>query len=96
MTEKVPTPLDEQETIINYNPNQVNDRASVYTSATNTLAAMWKLYNERPDEVKIIHDDKYGTEFSVPRDWIKIKPKKQLTDEQKQLLASRLAAAVRK
>jgi len=32
----------------------------------------------------------------VPRDWIKIKPKKQLTDEQKQLLASRLAAAVRK
>ena len=83
MVEKVSTPLDEQETIINIRPNQVEERVNVYTSMYTTLVQLWKLYEENPDEMTVVNDDKYGTEFSIPRRWIKIKPPRKVTEEQK-------------
>ena len=91
MIEKVSTPLDEQETIINIRPNQVEERVNVYTSMYTTLAQLWKLQEQYPDELLIVNDDKYGTEFSVPRKWIKIKPPKKYSEEQRARMAENLA-----
>ena len=91
MIEKVSTPLDEQETVINIQPNQVEERICIYTSMTTMLAKLWKIQKQRPDELLVVKDDKYGTEFSVPRNWIKIKPPKQYTEEQRQRMREQLA-----
>ena len=91
MVEKVSTPLDEQETIINIRPNQVEERVNVYTSMYTTLTQLWKLQEQYPDELLVVNDDKYGTEFSVPRKWIKIKPPKKYSEEQKARMAENLA-----
>ena len=91
MKPKVGNPLDEQETIINIDPKQISDKASVYTTIPSMLSRMWKLYEQHPDEVELISDDKYGSEFKVPRDWVRIKPKRQMSEEQKQKMAERLA-----
>ena len=95
MVEKISTPLDEQELVINLAPRQVEEKACVYTSMTTMLNKLWKLHDKHPDEVIVIRDDQYGTEFSVPRDWIRIQPKRQMSEEQKQQLAERLANAKR-
>ena len=92
MKPKVGNPLDEQETTINVMPTQISNTAYVYTSVPSTLERLWKLYEQYPDQVSIVLDDQYGTEFSVPKDWIKIKPKRQISDEQKEILKGRLAA----
>lgn len=91
MVEKVSTPLDEQETIINIRPNQVEERVNVYTSMYTTLTQLWKLQEQYPNELLVINDDKYGTEFSVPRKWIKIKPPKKYSEEQRARMAENLA-----
>lgn len=91
LVEKVSIPLDEQETIINIRPNQVEERVNVYTSMYTTLTQLWKLQEEHPDELLVVNDDKYGTEFSVPRKWIKIKPPKKYSEEQKARMAENLA-----
>ena len=92
MIEKIGNPLDEQETVINIAPVQVREKAYVYTSIPHELNRLWKLHEQYPDEVEISTDDKYGTEFIVPRDWVKIKPKRQLSEEQRRIAAERLAA----
>ena len=90
MIQKVSTPLEEQETIINIAPVQVEERVNIYSSATTMLAKLWKLYEKHPEDVELIKDDKYGSEFTVPRDWILIKPKRKYSEEQKQVMAERL------
>ena len=92
MKEKVNTPLIDQETIINIDPRQINEKAAVYTNMPNYLQRMWKLHEQYPDDVEVYRDDKYGTEFRVPRDWVKVKPKRQMSEEQRQLLIERLAS----
>lgn len=90
MIPKVGNPYDEQETIINIDPKQISDRASVYTTIPAMINRMWALHEKYPEDVLVTHDDKYGSEFTVPRDWVKIKPKRQMTEEEKQALAARL------
>ena len=90
MIRKVSTPLDEQETIINIAPASVVDKVNVYTSSKTMLTHMWKLYNKYPDQVDLLSDDKYGSEFAVPRDWIVVRPKRKLSEEQKKAMAERL------
>ena len=96
MIEKISTPLEEQETVINIQPNQIEERVTVYTSMYTTLVKLWKLKEQHPDDVLVVNDDKYGTEFSVPRNWIKIKPPKQYTEEQRQQMAERMKNIKRK
>ena len=92
MIRKVSTPLEEQETDIIILPNQVEERVSIYTSSSNMLTKLWKLHEQRPDELLVVKDDKYGTEFSAPRTWIKVKPPKQYSEEQKEKMRAVLAA----
>ena len=91
MIKKIGNPLDEQETIINLDPKQISDRASVYTTIPATLNRMWKLHEQFPEECIVTHDDKWGSEFSVPANWIVVKPKRKMSDEQRQAAAERLA-----
>lgn len=81
----------EQETIVTSAP--VDGKiAYVYTCVPKDLRRMWKLYSEHPDEVSIYKDDKYSTEFIVPSSWVKIRPKRKVSDEQREAAAQRLAA----
>jgi len=52
-----------------------------------------KLQEEYPDEVAVIEGDGY-IDATVPREWIKIQPKRKsnMTEEQKQASIDRLAA----
>ena len=90
MIPKVSTPYEEQETIINISPRQISDCASVYSTLPAMINKLWKLHEKHPDEVKVVHDDKYGIEFSIPRDWIKVSPKRQVSEETKAKLRERL------
>lgn len=93
MVEKVSIPLDEQETTIGFYPSAMDKMASWYSSDPVIIRRMWKLYEEHPDEVELVNDDKYGCEFRVPREWIKVRPKREVSEEQRQAAAERLAKA---
>ncbi len=91
MKKKVRKPFDEQETIINIDPPQLSTKASVYSTIPATINMMWQLRKKHPDLVEVVADDKWGSEFKIPYAWISIKPKKELTSEQKQNLVKRLS-----
>ena len=90
MMEKVSTSLPEQETIVNICAAD-NKRAGVYTCIPKDLRRMWKLYKEYPDKVKLITDNKHASEFEIPAEWVKIRPKRKVSEEQKTAAAERLA-----
>lgn len=92
MKVKVTTPTCDQETNINYGPVD-GKMASFYTCLPRDLKRMWKLYEEYPDEVEIKADDKYGTEFMIPQAWVRIRPPRKMSEEQRQAAAERLARA---
>ena len=83
-------PFDEQETIINFAPRRISTRVSVYSCMPNVISKILKLREKHPDDVQIVKADEFGTEFSVPYDWVSIRPKRQLSDEQKQIMIERL------
>lgn len=90
MKPKVSTSVMEQETVINMSADVKT--AFVYTAMQRDLRRMWKLYAEHPDEVKVLKDDKYGTEFEIPAEWVRIKPKRAVSEEQRLAAAERFAA----
>lgn len=81
--------LDEQETVIVFNPKQISDKATVYTCISSVASKILKLKDEHPDSVNILTENKYGIEFEVPKDWIKIRPKKRMSDKQRQEISER-------
>lgn len=83
--------LEEQETVINYSPAE-RKTATIYTSSQRDLRRLWKIYEQHPDEVQIVRDDKYGTEFRIPESWIRIRPKKEISEERRIAAAEQLAA----
>ena len=91
MKPKVSNPFDEQETIINIDPAQISDRCTVYTTIPTDLKRMWKLHEQNPDDVLIVHDDKWGSEFSIPRKWVVIRKPRQVSEEQRLAAAERFA-----
>lgn len=91
MKKKVGNPIDEQETIINIDPSQISKTATVYTTIPGDLRKMWKLHEKYPDDVKVLHDDKYGSEFEVPRKWVTVRRPRTLSEESRIAAAERLA-----
>lgn len=76
--------LYEQETIINF--NEADSTASVYTHNRALIRKLDKLAEERPGDChreKTSHDGK-AVDYIVPKAWVKIRPKRVLTDEQKE------------
>ena len=87
--------IDEQETTINLFPGGTNDNlAEVYSSMPHIVKKLKKLKSAHPDLVAV-KEDGYYIFAKVPREWIKIQPKRanKMTDEQKAATRERLAAA---
>lgn len=91
MVKKVSTPMDEQETIINIRNPQVEERINVYTTLPATMNKLLKLNEKYPNDIIITKDDKYGMEFSIPRNWLSIRPARKYSEEQRVKMAERLA-----
>ncbi len=89
----VQTSLDEQETTINVDYS--SRRASIYTSRAAVANNLLELCEQHPDETSVNTLNSFGLIVEVPLDWINIRPKfhRELTEEQRQALSKRLAAA---
>ena len=82
---------EERETIILY--TEADDRAEVYTHNKKMINRLAKLYAERPDEVEKIREaDTGAVTYTVPRDWIRVVPKRRVSEEYRAAAAERLAA----
>lgn len=79
----------EQETIINY--NEAEQTASVYTHNRRTLRQLEQLAAERPNECRLerrSHDGQ-AADYLIPKSWVKIRPTRIMTDEQREQLRER-------
>ena len=85
-------PLDEQETIISFQPAAVSGEAEVYTTIPSTMVRMRNLMKANTDDVRIREDD-YALIATVPRNWIKVSRPRQMSEETKKKITERLAAA---
>lgn len=82
---------EERETIILY--TEADDRAEVYTHNKKMINRLAKLCAERPDEVEKIREaDTGAVTYTVPRDWIRVVPKRRVSEECRAAAAERLAA----
>lgn len=71
----------EKETIINFNNAEQN--ASCYTLNTHKRQMLLNLAKEYPDDVKIISKRDDMVEVTFPKKWVKIRPPRKLTEEQR-------------
>ena len=85
-------PLDEQETIISFQPAAVSGEAEVYTTIPSTMVRMRNLKKANPDDVRTREDD-YALIATVPRNWIKVSRPRLVSEETKRKITERLAAA---
>ena len=86
--------LIEKETIFNFNEGE--KEASIYTFNPALKRKLENLAQERPDECKPAGSwcPPDAVEYLIPKSWIKIRPTRIMTDEQKaeaaKILAKRL------
>ena len=92
MIKKTGTPFEEQETIINYLPSRVSAIANVYTANPHVYERLMKLKAKYPDNVQVEYDNESGASFNVPLSWIKIRPNRTVSAEQRAKSAERLKA----
>lgn len=71
----------EKETVINFNNAEQN--ASCYTLNTHKRQMLLNLAEEYPDDVKIINKRDDMVEVTFPKKWVKIRPPRKLTEEQR-------------
>lgn len=71
----------EKETIINFNNAEQN--ASCYTLNIQKRQMLLNLAEEYPDDVKIISKRDDMVEVTFPKKWVKIRPPRKLTEEQR-------------
>lgn len=71
----------EKETVINFNNAEQN--ASCYTLNTHNRQMLLNLAEEYPDDVKIISKRDDMVEVTFPKKWVKIRPPRKLTEEQR-------------
>lgn len=95
-TSFIQTAFAEQETQINI--SYADKQASVYTSRPAVAKTLADLAAAHPDETRVIRCDTGGFEIEVPVSWIVVRPKikHNITEEQRQARAERLAAARQK
>lgn len=71
----------EKETVINFNNAEQN--ASCFTLNTHKRQMLLNLAEEYPDDVKIISKRDDMVEVTFPKKWVKIRPPRKLTEEQR-------------
>lgn len=79
----------------------VDDQATFFSAERRWINKMIKLSEQFPDEVKIQHmpEDNDGVILvHLPKSWLKVSPKKKmnLSEEQREIRAERIAAARKK
>lgn len=79
------------ETIINFNAEEKT--ANCFTLDKPIVKRWAKLIEERPDEVKVIQKSEDVLEMEVPKKWIKVRPPRKVSDEQRAAASERLKAA---
>lgn len=78
------------ETIINFNAEEKT--ANCFT-LDKTVKRKWeKLIEERPEEVKVIKRNEDLLEIEVPKKWVKVRPPRKMSDEQREAASERLKA----
>ena len=86
----------ERETIITF--NEAEKTAGVYTHNGRLLRQLEQLAKDRPDECQLerVCRDGSAADYIVPKSWIKIRPKRILSEEERERLSEagkKLAAA---
>ena len=87
---------DLKETCVNYVGG--DDYITFCSSEKRWISKITRLHEQRPDEVTIVHqpEDNDGMLYAyLPKSWLKVSPPRQVnyTDEQREAMAERLAAA---
>ena len=78
-----------------------NDYADFCSSEKKWINKILNLHEKYPDKVEVLYkpEDNWGTIYAkIPRSWLKISPPRQVnyTDEQRAVMAERLADARKK
>lgn len=83
----------EQETIILF--NEEDDHAECYTHNRKLTNRLKKLCKERSDEIEEIRDNCVGgLTFVFPKSWVKVNPKRIVSEERRAEMAARLAESL--
>ncbi len=86
---------EEMETIIVF--NEKDTTASVFTYRPSIKRQLDSLCADRPDDVrKVKENTEGGVEYEVPKKWVKIRPSRILTEEQKLEVSERFKRNVGK
>lgn len=96
MTEKISMLAEDTETVINFCKHNIGDWAEVYTTDKAVMKRYDKFTQNHPEYCRLVGEDKYSMTFSVDPKCASYFPraprKVNYTEEQKRLLAERLAA----
>jgi len=93
MKDKISIPLEEQETHISRYPYEMNDTCEIYTTIPSEMKRLERLVNTYPNIYILIKDDQYSYTVRCPYKLVKARSPRQISDEQRQAAAERLAAA---
>jgi len=77
----------EQETIITYNNEEKT--ANVYTYDKSLIRQINSRLSDFPD-IKLIRNGEDWAEYSLPKNYIKVRFPRQISDEQRQAMAERM------
>ena len=92
MKPKVSIPLDEQELHINFSPVEMGKQCEVYTTIPYMMKYLEKMVTNYPGQCTLIKDDQYSYTAMIPFKLVKPRnPRKEMTDEEKDILRERLA-----
>lgn len=92
MKPKVSIPLDEQELHINFSPVEMGKQCEVYTTIPYMMKYLEKMVTNYPEQCTLVKDDQYSYTAMVPFKLVKPRnPRKEMTDDEKDILRERLA-----
>lgn len=83
-----------QETNINY--TKEDDMAEVFTTALADIKKLDRLAFAHQDDIRIRQKADHTRTYLIPKKWIRIRPPKQYSEEEKQKLAERGKANLQK
>lgn len=79
--------LTNEEIETNINFSNATKEATIYTCNSSMIRRLDKLLEKFPNDVKLIAEDKFSKTYTVPKKWVmKIRPPKQISEEQKERL----------
>lgn len=78
----------EQETIVTFNEKETT--ATVYTCNGALKRQLSELTKTRGEECTLDNADEYAATYTIPKKWLKVRPNRILTEEQRKKLAERM------